>query len=249
MSKVLSLLGQKTRLLAADFFAFISSPVCAGCESDLADGRFPLCQSCQEQLDSKAKSDGPVCLICRSPVESPCNCAQLKGGVVPSAYYYTGYTELVRRLIHRYKFEGDKGCGYYLTAKATLDLATRLERSRFDLVIPLPMRKFDKNARGFNQSEMIAAELASALQLPMRRKTLRKIKDTKMQALLSGEDRWRNVSGAFGVSADTSLAGASVLLVDDIITTGATCFEAARALYSAGARNVTVFALASAHLD
>jgi len=240
------LLERTTSRLTAELFAFISSPSCADCKAALDDVQKPLCLYCREKFERLSTGAGPVCLICRKNSPSACDCAETKGGRIPSAYYFSTYSEMMKTLIHRFKFEGDRSCGSYLISIAVSAMRRKLESIPCDMVVPIPMRRRDINDRGFNQTHMIAAELAEALHLPSKKDILIKIRNTDFQAVLPAEKRWRNMIDAFGVAPGKQIQGAAILLVDDIITTGATCFEAAQALYSAGAREVTVFAIASA---
>ncbi len=246
MSGISRLIEKTAGRLTAELFAFISTPQCVDCGSELDDVQSPICRQCREAFEAQSVAGGPVCLVCRKPSESACDCAKIKGGQVPSAYYYSDYTETMKTLIHRFKFEGDKNCGRYLISSAVTALRQKLESVPCDMVIPLPMRRLDINERGFNQTHMIAETLASALNRPCRQDVLIKTRKTELQALLPAEKRWRNVIDAFGIAPQKHVHDAAILLVDDIITTGATCFEAARTLYLAGARIVTVFAVASA---
>jgi competence protein ComFC len=110
----------------------------------------------------------------------------------------------------------------------------------------VPLRQHDRRDRGFNQTELIAKAVADKIGLQMIPDILLKIKGTKLQAGLSAAERWLNVKDVFAVQPGINLADKAILLVDDIVTTGATCRESSGALYRAGAKGVTVFALACA---
>jgi len=108
--------------------------------------------------------------------------------------------------------------------------------------VPIPLSFWRQGARGFNQAELLARALAEELKLDFRPKILRKIRDTSSQVSLSRPERQENVRGVFSVSAE--LHGEDILLVDDVVTTGATAREAARTLKKAGAGQVWVLAFA-----
>ena len=128
-------------------------------------------------------------------------------------------------------------------------LAGRDDRSnpqaRFDVVLPIPMHWLRRLGRGFDHARAIAAGLARELSLPLGRELVR-IRNTPPQVNLSRTRRMENVRGAFAVRDRVAIAGAQVLLVDDVTTTGATASEAARALLDADAAGVTLAVLAKA---
>jgi len=240
-------LTEKANHLLDDLFAFISTPRCAGCGNLLDSPRQPLCPTCGSNLSFPG--DGPVCLICRSPQGIKCNCGKQNECDVPRLYYWCTYTEIIRRLIHQFKFESQYKIGQYVTTIALNAVIDRISTQKFDLIIPIPMLKRDIHKREFNQTELIAREVSRQLDIPVVIDILRKIKPTKLQANLGRKERWQNIKGAFDVANDNRLTGKSCLLIDDIVTTGATCLEAAQVLYSHKAALVTVFALVSNHYE
>lgn len=118
-------------------------------------------------------------------------------------------------------------------------LAERLRRADFDkidLVLPVPLHPERRRTRGFDQAELIARATAREMSLPMRRDLLEKVRHTRPQALLRREQRLANMAGAFRVAG--TLPGANILLIDDVMTTGATMGDCARACREAGAARV-----------
>jgi len=105
-------------------------------------------------------------------------------------------------------------------------------------VVPVPLSREQQRRRGFNQSERLAIELGSRLGLPVFAWMLQRIRDTPPQVRLSARERARNVRGAFQAAGRDSVADQVVLLVDDVLTTGATLNECARVLKRAGAADV-----------
>ena len=247
MNKLLSNLAEKTRFFLDDVFAFISAPRCPGCGILLENPRLPVCPGCEAKLTFPG--DGPVCLICRSPHGVACNCQANRKDMIPDFYYWATYTQVMRELIHRFKFEGQLKLGEYLTSAALTVLIERLASHKFDSIIPIPMLKRDKHKRTFNQTELISEVVSAGLNTPFNPNILRKVKKTKLQANLGRDERWSNIRGAFSIEDSINLSGASCLLVDDIVTTGATSWEAARTLYAGGVAKVTVLALVSSHFD
>jgi len=105
-------------------------------------------------------------------------------------------------------------------------------------VVPVPLSREQRRRRGFNQSERLAVELARRLALPVCTLMLQRVRDTRPQVRLSASERARNVRGAFQAAGRDQVADQVVLLVDDVLTTGATLNECARVLKRAGAADV-----------
>jgi ComF family protein len=120
----------------------------------------------------------------------------------------------------------------------------RLRKFAADVVIPVPLHWWRRWNRGYNQSEALAIMLALRLKLPCRPGWLRRIRHTPEQTSQTPSERRENVRGAFRAGSWASLRGKRVLLVDDVLTTGSTCSDAARALRKAGASQVAVAVLA-----
>jgi ComF family protein len=122
--------------------------------------------------------------------------------------------------------------------------ADRFRSLGIDVVIPVPLHWWPRFRRGYNQAEALSAPLAQLLGVEHRPRGLRRIRWTPPQKQLSQADRRNNLRGAFRVREGARLAGATVLLVDDVMTTGSTASEAARTLRLGGAATVHVAVLA-----
>ena len=135
---------------------------------------------------------------------------------------------------------------------------TDLENVRADTIVPVPMHRLRRADRGNNSPDSIAEELGQRLKISVARNLVCRIRPTDLQYTLSNRARAENVSGAFALrppslveklyhaAQSPDLTGKTVLLVDDILTTGATCNEITRVLLAAGVRSVTVAILARA---
>ncbi len=113
----------------------------------------------------------------------------------------------------------------------------------FDMISPVPMTKRELFRREINASALLAKRLSKTLGVPYRN-TLRKIRETRPQSSLGRAERKRNLRDAFRAEKDASLEGKTVLLVDDVLTTGFTLSEASRTLKKAGARRIKIAVLA-----
>src|SRR5205085_6117917 len=114
---------------------------------------------------------------------------------------------------------------------------------QFDAIVPVPLHWRKRWDRGFNQSELLARHIADARRTPMVHALLRK-RFTDAQAGLASAGRRRNVAGAFAVKPDFNLQGKRILLIDDVMTTGATASACAAALKRSGAKSVSPLTLA-----
>ena len=192
------------------------------------------CAACHTPFVSSHPLDARgLCSLCRQGLPG-----------YEGAYSFGFYDGPLRRLIHLFKFERVESLasplGAYLARALPRDLS-------FDIVAPMPLHWFRRWRRGFNQSELLAGEVARRLGLPLASgRALRRLRHSAPQSGLSSAARRRNVAGLFDVADRRSIEGRRVLLVDDVLTTGATAQAAARALKRAGAAQVIVLTLARA---
>lgn len=156
------------------------------------------------------------------------------------------YEEGVKEVLHKIKFEGRRNLIRLLTREAGSFLETWPRLRNYDYVVPIPLDSARRLEREFNQSGLIAGQIGKATGLELRERTLSKRYPTPPQSLLGREGRKLNLNGAFQVNSPRQVRGKSVLLVDDIFTTGSTFEEAAKALKAAGADRVGYLALARA---
>jgi ComF family protein len=158
------------------------------------------------------------------------------------AYSYGFYEGSLRKLIHLFKYSGMKPLARRLAGLLCRALPD-YEEHRFDLVVPMPLHWRRRWKRGFNLSEILARWVAGDLGVPMI-DVVKRVRATAVQVGLTNASRRKNVSGAFRVSRQSRVAGKNVLLIDDVMTTGATGTACARALKRAGARSVTLLTVA-----
>ena len=164
------------------------------------------------------------------------------------AVNYGAYTGVLRQLIHLLKYERVRQAAHPLgrfTAEACLQLEGDIDVSEL-LLIPVPVHKLRMRSRGFNQAELIARAAQRGIEESIGRRVtldvtaLLRVRFAESQVSLNVEERRQQIRGAFKVSARERVKGREILLVDDVLTTGATASECAHELRQAGARRVWV---------
>jgi ComF family protein len=159
-----------------------------------------------------------------------------------AAYTYGFYDGALRELVHLLKYRGVEPLAGKLGALMAQAVPRQLA---FDGVVAMPLHWWRRWRRGFNQAELLGREVARRLGLPVLR-AVRRTRLTRTQTGLTSAGRRRNVAGAFRVCDRGAITGKRILLVDDVLTTGATVNACAAALKSAGAKHVAVLTLARA---
>ncbi len=234
--------------LAAVGLDLLFPPQCAYCDAEMGhcrDGTL-LCGECRQWLVRKF---GPLCSKCGAPAVGPASscphCSDPQrhfDAVVPLGRYEAELREAVLRMK---RFQGETLSAAVGRIMAS-ELGDTLARHRPDLVVAVPAHWRRQFVRGTNSPGILARELATELGIPHAYDLLSCRRNIKRQALLPPVERFRNVRGAFRASRGYDLDDARMLVVDDVLTTGATASEVARVLRKAGAANVTVAVVARA---
>lgn len=199
-----------------------------------------LCAACVGELPCNAA----CCARCALPLAEPaplCGRCQRRPPPWDAAWAPFVYGWPLDRLESRFKFSGDLAAGHVL---ATL-WSQRALAARPDVVVPVPLHRSRLRRRGYNQALELARPLARALDLPLETRLLQRVRATAPQSERDASARRANVRGAFAV-ADGREVPAHVAVLDDVMTTGATLADCARALRRAGVQRIDVWALARA---
>ena len=227
-------------------------PFCPLCHRRLGPGRRdPLCGGCWEGLE---RIDAPVCRVCGVPLPrfapGPADTGHLCGGCRrrrPRFAYVrsaTRYGDLVREAIHAFKFGRRRALAAPLGDLLAETARRELSGLRVDLLIPVPLHARRERERGFNQAELLARRLSAAWGVPVAKAVLSRRVATTPQTELTAPARRANVRGAFAVPRPDAVRGRHVLLVDDLMTTGATAGECAACLTREGAASVGLLTVA-----
>lgn len=235
------------RCWTAPVLELMYPPVCAACDT-LCDGGDILCHGCRDALDGLSRA--PACERCASPLahaRAPCPWCRGRGRAPFTRIVCLGlHHEPLRTLVQKMKYEGRWSLGEFLARRLLErpDAASLLARS--DRIVPVPLHVRRHIRRGYNQAEVVARCLARASGRRMSR-ALKRVRDTETQAALrSREARYANVRGAFRLADASALAGRNVVIVDDVITTGATAHEVARMLRQARPASISAIFISMA---
>jgi competence protein ComFC len=205
-------------------------PQCGGCSSPGAR----WCAGCQESVQLIR---GPVCPVCGEPQPGVeiCRSCQKNPPGYSALRSWAVFNGSLRNAIHRLKYYGDMALGEVL-ARPLIQLLHTFDWT-VDLVVPVPIGVARLKERGYNQANLIAWPLALGCGLRFQPHALKKERETRSQVGLSAAQRRQNVAGAFAADPHR-VAGKSVLVVDDVTTSGATIEACAHALRLAGAGEV-----------
>ena len=215
-------------------------PRCGGCGC-------PGSRWCEECQHTTRKIRAPVCRYCGCPLVGKEVCYHCLEGrpLLTAIRSWAIYMGPLQNSIRRLKYKGDLALGEALS-RPLITMVSALNWS-LDIISSIPISKTHHTKRGYNQSALLAYPLALSSGIKYCPDVLTKTREVRSQVGLSREERYLNVSGAFDGNPQFAM-GKSVLLVDDVITSGATLNACAQALLDAGARQVYGVTLARAEL-
>lgn len=226
---------KKTLYRILDFFL---PQYCVGCNKKLNAGDPQVCDDCFRKIfttdpnrleleyDRKFKSTGYVQDFF-------------------SLYVFESEGTL-QNIIHSFKYNKKFRVAILLGNKLAESLFDKINSWQIDLIAPVPLHHLKKAERGFNQSDFIVKGLSDSSKIPYSNKVIKRIRFTDSQTKLDLEERGENVAGAFKVKRKKRIANKNILIVDDVITTGATINECAKVLIESGAAKIYVCSVAIA---
>lgn len=205
---------------------------CAACLQQLPWIQKHQCEKCGKQLAEKYSK--PLCP----------DCSKIQHAFDKGVSCFI-YEKEVMRALRYLKFKGKKYYGKHLGYYMVQRVQQEDHLNSYDMIIPVPISKKKRKIRGYNQTEILAGEIAESLQIPLDNHCLQKVKDTPSQRSLPVSVRKYNVKNIVCVHWDRKPIPESVLLVDDIYTTGNTVDACAEILKKSGVKRVDVLTLAS----
>ena len=241
-----TLLPASCSLCSSPLPHFSSIPICGACWTEIRVHHGPVCQRCGDSLNQPPVQGISTTHLCRACRLAPPSFAR--------AVSFGTYEGRLRAAIHALKYD----CIHPAARPLGAILAAAIAQLAADapaelLVIPVPLHRTKQKQRGFNQARALAKFAIDALhkshpkwRLTLAPTTLMRLRSTESQAGLTPRQRRHNVRGAFKVSNPSAVTGRHILLVDDILTTGATARAAAQSLMKAGAASVYIATLARA---
>lgn len=220
---------------------------CIGCGRS-SPGTFRyICWDCWSEA---ARLEAPFCSLCGDPVagtvehEFICYACTGERPAFDRARSAARYDGVVGEALRQLKYEKALWLAPDLAELLHTCLRAEYDGREFDLVVPVPLHPVRRRERTFNQSAILAAELARRIHCKTGFRTVRRIRPTATQTNLTAAQRLSNVNSAFQHGREKQLAGRRVLLIDDVMTTGATVNACARALRKGGAESVHVLTVA-----
>jgi ComF family protein len=231
-------------------------PRCRACGSWIhgQDSEY-FCISCRPGIELVTH---PLCSICGRPFlgsageDHPCGVCIKRAPHFVRARAWACYPreeleqQPLRSVVHKFKYGRKVSLGKPLGRLMARGSEEFLSEIRAELIVPVPLHPKRLRWRGFNQSVLLARQVSRAYDTPMDPFVLTRRRETPPQTQLSEEERRRNMRGAFAVDPDKPVKNKTILLVDDVYTSGATANECSRVLRRAGAKDVYVLTLARA---
>ncbi|MEI9919349.1 MAG: ComF family protein [Bacteroidota bacterium] len=226
-------------MIFKDFIALFYPRVCVACHTSLIKGEEVLCTSCLVQLPKTSYhryEENPVRnrLAGRLPLQ------------FASAFLKFRKGGLVQSLLHELKYNNRPEVGVRIGHLYGLELVDAGMSDAFDVIIPVPLHASRMRKRGYNQSAKFAEGLSEALNIVWEESISLRVEATNTQTRKGRADRWSNVKDAFSVGAIEKVSGKRVLLVDDVITTGATIEACGHHLIESGCSSLSVACIAEA---
>lgn len=233
------------------FIDFIYPRHCYSCDNVINnEHEIYLCDECQSQIRIGEKNRCARCGLALGTYQSVSNsgCISCKNVKLwfDAVYCIAEYDGVIRKLIHVFKYGRKEGLNIPLSNIIIEGFKGCCVIDDIDLVVPVPLFWKKRIKRSFNQSALIAKRLAKHYSIPISIGNLHRVRNTSAQTNLSREQRIDNVKDAFGIKKSSRFSGKSILLVDDVMTTGVTASECAYVLKKNGSKRVHVIILARA---
>lgn len=225
--------------LFEDFFSMLYPNSCVTCDGIIHRNEGVICTICQHQLP-----------VTNYHLMKENSLAKRFWGRISfeHAFAYLKYIKhgTVQKMIHALKYQGKEQISEYLGIWYGKQLKDDGFQKHFDLVLPIPLHVKRQKQRGYNQSDGFAKGLAMSLEIAWSNQVLKRVKASATQTRKNRYNRWLNVKDLFVVTDKDFVKGKHILLVDDVITTGATMEACAQVLLDAGCSAISLGAMASA---
>ena len=224
-----------------DLLSLIYPTVCAACGRSLYRNENCICTHCHYKLPQTKfhlSAINPVAKLFWGRVSLNAACS----------YYSFSKGGSVQKLVHQLKYQGRKEIGVTIGKFYGTELRDSISFRSVNTIVPVPLHEEKNRKRGFNQSEVFAQGISAGMDLPMDPANLVRVKATTTQTRRSRYDRWKNVETVFKIKDHEKLEGRHVLLVDDVVTTGATLEACAQAILKVPGTMVSIATIAYAEI-
>lgn len=225
-----------------DLVQFFYPHLCAGCGNDLQDQNQSVCLSCYTSLPETGFASAP-----NNPIEKIFY-GRLEVQEAMSSYYFTKQSAL-QNLIHSLKYRNNQEAGLQLGKWMGVHLQQSNRFKTIDYLIPLPLFPDKQKKRGYNQAAVLCNGLSQTTGIPVKEDWVVRKRYTDTQTKKGRNERWMNVDGSFEINHLNELDGKHVLLVDDVITTGATIEACGAAIVEMPGTKLSIATLAWASDD
>ncbi|HYG04289.1 MAG TPA: ComF family protein [Chryseosolibacter sp.] len=222
-----------------DFVSLFFPRTCAGCDEALVKGETMICTKCiieMPRANYHLERNNPFYQKLRGRVPLQFVMSFLK-------FSKSGR---VQKILHELKYRNKPALGHKLGSVFGSELARTGYKDMFDIIVPVPLHRIKKANRGYNQSEEFGNGLAEMLEIPCNDDIVQRMSQTSTQTRKSRLGRWENVKDVFALSNVAAVSGKRVLLVDDVVTTGATLEAVCSVLHSHGSAELSVACIAAA---
>lgn len=237
-------IATRLKTLTTEMFQQLLPRRCELCSDTLdVSNDHGLCAVCKSGLPLFT---GAACRVCGLPIDGDlpgagivtCGSCRIKKPPFDQTVYPLIYRGKARDLIHHFKFRGRENISKTLAMMISARLYRDAKMDEIDFIIPMPLHYRRLYSRGFNQSYLLASEIADTFSLPLENGILTRTKATDPLSSKTRRERLEHIRKAFSLKRKSAVANRKILLVDDIMTTGATMLEAAKTLKMAGAKSV-----------
>jgi len=235
------------RLNPAPLLDLVWPRTCEACGKPAGESSKYLCWDC---LAALPVIEPPFCSRCGDPVEGHitrdyiCSFCVDRTPAFDRAHSALRFKGPLKDVLHRFKYSNATHLDKDLATVLHACVRTHYSQERFDAITFVPLHPAKERARTYNQALLLANRLAGMMEVPLARGCLTRLRETGTQTHLNMRERAKNVSGAFEARCPEWIEGRSFLLVDDVMTTGATVNEISRVMKTAGASRVCVATVA-----
>ena len=228
----------ESKYFANSLFDFILPRFCCSCKTKLSANQDTMCSNCLSKIQRSTSSR----------LQREFERKFLTNKIISEFYspFVFEKDKELQHAIHALKYAKKFPVGIFLGKVLATEIKSSKTNWKFDLIIPIPLHQLKKAERGYNQAYYIAKGVGSTLKIKLSDRIVKRVKYTESQTTMNLNEREENISGAFKLKKSNDVRGKNILLIDDVITTGATISECGKILLEAGANKIYAASIAIA---